>query len=71
GGGGQTVWVLGDNKMPRPVAVKLGITDGNFSEVIEGDLREQQEVIVGITSKDAPAGSGRPQPAGQRGPRLF
>ena len=71
GGGGQTIWVLGDDKTPRPLAVKLGITDGNMSEVIEGDLREQQEVIVGIASKDAAAGSGRPQPAGQRGPRLF
>ena len=71
GGGGQTIWVLGDDRKPRPVTVTLGITDGNFSELIEGDLREQQEVIVGIASKDAAAASGQPQPARQRGPRLF
>ena len=68
--GSQTIWVLGEGKGPRPIPVKLGLTDGSFSEVTEGDLKEGQEVIVGIASKDA-AGSGRSQPSAQRGPRLF
>ena len=68
-GGGQTIWVLGNDRKPRPVTVKLGITDGSFSEVTEGDLKEEQELIVGIASKEGSAG-GQTQPFGQRGPRF-
>ena len=69
-GGDQTIWVLGDDGKPRPVAVKLGITDGSFSEVTEGNLTMGQEVIVGIASKEGQAGGGPTQPFGQRGPRF-
>ena len=48
---------------PLPVTVQLGIGDGNFTEVLGGDLKEGQDVLVGVA--DA-RGSGRP--AG--GPRL-
>ncbi len=64
--GGQTIWVLGDDKTPRSVSVKLGITDGSLSEITEGDLKEGQEVITGIVSSAAP----QTQPFGQRGPRF-
>ena len=64
--GGQTIWVLGDDKRPRSVSVKLGITDGSFSEITQGDLKEGQEVITGIVSSAAP----QTQPFGQRGPRF-
>lgn len=50
--GGQTIWTLGDDKQPRPVTVKLGISDSGFSEVVEGDLKDGQELIVGIVSKE-------------------
>ncbi len=69
GAEGQTVWVVRDDGKPRSVTVKLGITDGNFSEVTEGDLKEGQDVIIGIVSKEASVG-GQTQPFGQRGPRL-
>lgn len=39
------VWVLEDNK-PKRVAVTLGISDGSFTELTSGDLKEGQEVIV-------------------------
>jgi HlyD family secretion protein len=68
-GDSQTIWVLGDDRKPRPVTVKLGITDGSFSEVTEGDLKDGQELIIGIASKEGSAG-GRTQPFGQRGPRF-
>jgi hypothetical protein len=29
--------------------VKIGITDGNFTEVQQGDLQEGQQVVVGIS----------------------
>lgn len=60
------VWVLGPEGRPRPVAVTLGITDGSATEVLAGELREGQEVIVGTagaTPAARPGGSGG-------GPRL-
>jgi HlyD family secretion protein len=70
-GADQTIWVLGSGGTPSPVVVKLGITDGAFSEVIEGDLAEGREVIVGVVSKEGSTAGARPQPPTQRGPRLF
>jgi HlyD family secretion protein len=46
------VWVLGADGKPAPVEVKTGINDGNQTEVLEGDLKEGQEVIVGTVSSD-------------------
>ncbi|MBI2902991.1 MAG: HlyD family secretion protein [Candidatus Methylomirabilis oxyfera] len=66
----QTIWVLGDDKKPRPVVVKLGITDGSFSELTEGDLKEGAEVLVGVASKEASTVGSPRQPFGQRGPRF-
>lgn len=40
------VWVLSPEGKPTPVSVTLGITDGTFSEVIEGDLQEGAGVII-------------------------
>ncbi len=70
-GAGQTIWILGNDRTPSPVPVKLGITDGSFSEVVQGDLAEGQEVIVGVISKEGPTAGARPQAPAQRGPRLF
>ncbi len=64
--GSQTIWVLGDDRRPRSVSVRLGITDGSVSEVTEGDLKEGQGVIIGLVSSAAP----QTQPFGQRGPRF-
>ena len=44
------VWVLSKEGKPTSVSVVFGITDGTFSEVISGDLREGMEVIVEQTS---------------------
>jgi HlyD family secretion protein len=35
----------------QPVAVKLGITDGNFTEIKEGTLTEGQQVAVGMSAR--------------------
>jgi HlyD family secretion protein len=45
------VWVLSQEGKPVPVSVRLGITDGTFSEVGSGDLKEGTEVIVEGISK--------------------
>ncbi len=47
---GSAVWVPGDNG-PRRIAVKTGISDYSYSELLEGDLQPGQEVIIGQQSK--------------------
>jgi HlyD family secretion protein len=44
------VWVLDPGGTLRAVRLSLGITDGGVTEVLEGDLRDQQEVVVGVTT---------------------
>ena len=58
------VWVLGTGGKPQPVTLRVGITDGTYTEVAGDELKEQQEVIVGLgTSPERPAPS-------SGGPRL-
>jgi HlyD family secretion protein len=45
-----TVWLVGDGGRPKPVAVRLGVSDDNSSELLEGALAEDQQVIVGIAN---------------------
>ena len=42
------VWTPGPDGGLRPVALTLGITDGSATEVLGGDLKEGQEVVVGF-----------------------
>ncbi|HYE66090.1 MAG TPA: hypothetical protein VD966_10930, partial [Pyrinomonadaceae bacterium] len=46
---GQTriVWVLAQDGRPQPRRVKIGLTDGAATEVVEGNLREGELVITG------------------------
>src|SRR5262245_10403429 len=53
GGAGRTtsggrVWVLDDTGRPTAVDVRIGLTDGMFSEVVGGALQEGSQVIVGL-----------------------
>jgi HlyD family secretion protein len=52
---------------PKAVPVRLGLTDGRFSELLAGDLKEGDEVISAIVA-DAAKSQGRSQPKG--GPRF-
>lgn len=56
------VWVLSQEKKPVPISIVLGISDGTFSEVVAGDLRDGMEVIIEETSKKK-AKSPTPTPA--------
>jgi HlyD family secretion protein len=70
GRGAQTmtrgrIWVLGADGKPKPIDVRVGLTDGTATEVASDELREGMEVIVGQqTSAPAQAPKGAP-------PRLF
>ncbi|HXY54003.1 MAG TPA: efflux RND transporter periplasmic adaptor subunit [Nitrospirota bacterium] len=42
---GPVVWAL-ENGKPKRVVISLGISDGNYTEVISGDLKEGEQIIV-------------------------
>lgn len=63
---GSTVWILDQDGKPKAAKVKLGITDGNFTAVDSGDLKEGERVITASLTKTASA-SGSPAGGGQRG----
>ena len=44
------VWVLSPEGKPKAILVVIGITNGTFSEVMSGDLKEGTEVLVEETS---------------------
>lgn len=52
------VWVLDPDGKPRPVTIRVGIGDGNSVEVLSGDLKEGQEVIVGTPEPATPGAGG-------------
>jgi HlyD family secretion protein len=60
---GPAVWVL-EQGTPKRVAITPGITDGIYTEIIGGDLREGQQVIVESLKKDK-------SQSGPAGPRMF
>jgi len=64
-GKGQVVWGLVENK-PKRVAITTGISDGSYTEILSGDLREGENVIVEALSDKKKNNS--PQP---RGPGMF
>ena len=54
--GQRTLWVLRDGQ-PQGVAVKIGISDGMQTEIVEGELKEGDEVIT-----DSRGGAAKSQP---------
>jgi HlyD family secretion protein len=57
-------WIVGPDGKPTAVPLTLGITDGASTEVLSGDLKDGQEVIVGLT------GAARPGTGTTGSPRL-
>jgi HlyD family secretion protein len=75
---GQTrlVWVLGQDGKPQSRRIKVGLTDGSATEVVEGNLQEGELVITGQTitggtssqntQTSAPGFGGAPRTGGRR-----
>jgi HlyD family secretion protein len=61
------IYVPGPDGAPKAVPVTLGITDGSFTEVVQGEIPDGAEVIVGQAGA---AGRGVPGAGGSGGPRL-
>jgi HlyD family secretion protein len=40
------VWVLGKDGSPVPVTLRLGVSDGKATEVLQGDLKEGTEILL-------------------------
>jgi HlyD family secretion protein len=59
---GSGVWILEQEK-PKRVPISIGISDGNYTELISGKINEGQEVIVESLTKAKAR-----QPSG---PRMF
>jgi len=59
---GSGVWILEQGK-PKRVPVSTGISDGNYTELVSGEIKEGQELIVESLTK-----AKAPQPSG---PRMF
>ena len=71
------IWIIAEDKLLRPVIVRLGLTDGAQTEVVEGKLKQGDRIVVGVEMEPnhtSPATSTRPPgfggaPMGGRGTR--
>jgi HlyD family secretion protein len=72
-GAGPLVYTLDQNGKPRPIRVQLGITDGSFTELLGGKMREGAAVIVGNAPRAGSSSEVGATRAGtrSRAPRLF
>jgi len=62
--GSGTVWVLDGGKL-RSVALKIGITDGRNTEVVEGELKAGDQLVVAENSGKGKAAAGNTPPGPQ------
>jgi len=66
-------WLYIDNQL-KPVALRLGISDGTYTEVLSEELEESSEVVTGVTglgtTRGTPTqgGTGNPFTPGRGGP---
>ena len=63
GNKGPAIWILENNK-PKQKKITTGISDGSFTEVVSGHLKEGQEVIVSMLGQNNDTQS-------SRSPRMF
>src|SRR6516165_8185158 len=51
-----TVWLVGEDGRPGPIAVRLGASDDNSTALQEGRLSEGQQLIVGVANSQKQRG---------------
>lgn len=68
-GGTAQLYVLAGKQL-RAVPVKLGISDGKFTELASGDLKAGDAVVVRATTPASTSPTPAGAPGGGRGPRL-
>jgi HlyD family secretion protein len=61
----QVVWRLAGGKGFEPVCIRAGVTDFTFTEVRDGNLKEGDKVVIGVSSgrqaQNTPTRPGAPQ----------
>jgi HlyD family secretion protein len=64
---GQTIYTIGASGQGEPKAaeIRTGISDGRFTQVAGGDLKEGDTIVIGLVTAKADASS---IPGGARGP---
>jgi len=63
----RTIWAMRGSE-PAPVSIRIGLSDGSFTEVVEGDLHEGDTVITEATGgAQPPPQQGGPPGGGSRG----
>ncbi|HKS23270.1 MAG TPA: efflux RND transporter periplasmic adaptor subunit, partial [Thermoanaerobaculia bacterium] len=72
---GQAIYILDPTtKKPKGVWIRPGITDGHFTQVVSGEVKEGDAVIVGLATAKVegpppPGAQGPPRPGGGGGGR--
>ena len=61
----QTVYILGADKKLKAVQIRTGISDGRYTQVISGDLKAEDQVVIGLSTSKV---EGPPPMGGQGGP---
>jgi HlyD family secretion protein len=65
----RSVWAMRDGK-PQMVSLRIGLSDGSMTEIVEGELREGEVVVVDASVADGQTDGAAPTgPGGMR--RLF
>jgi HlyD family secretion protein len=64
---GQTVYTPGAMGEPKPAEIRTGITDGRYTQVVSGDVKPGDTVIVGLVTAKAEVS----RPPGAGGGRRF
>ena len=64
------VWILAPDGKLQSVPVMLGISDGTSTEVVSGDLKEGQEVVLGAAGAAGARPGTSPTPTPGSAPRL-
>ncbi len=62
---GQNIYILDANNKLKPVWIRAGITDGHFTQVVEGAVNPGDNVIVGLATSKV---EGPPPPGSSGGP---
>ncbi|MDX1815088.1 MAG: efflux RND transporter periplasmic adaptor subunit, partial [Thermodesulfobacteriota bacterium] len=62
GAGGQRVYLLQKDGKTRPVSVKGGVSDGAHTQLLEGDLKEGDLLVVEeMSNGKGTSGNGSPR----------
>jgi len=65
GGKSQTIYILGADKKLKPVEIRTGISDGRFTQVLSGELKEGDAIVIGLVTSKV---EGPPPMGGTGGP---